>query len=187
MPLKALIARNLSPKQWQAFADEDRALPIGHEQTISQPSLVASMTERLLCQTRLNRVLEIGTGSGYQAAILSYCVNEVDTIERIRPLYERALPLFQQPIYDNVHLHFGDGLLGWKSKAPFDGIIITAATETIPPALLEQLAPKGRLIVPLGTPGVGQTLCVIDKTHHHGQPQWFESVVFVPLLPGESD
>jgi len=160
-------------------------LPIGHEQTISQPYIVARMTEILLTpQTK--RVLEIGTGSGYQAAVLSQLVPEVYTIERIEVLLLEAIERFEKLGYKNIDTLYGDGHLGWPEKAPFDAIMVTAATETVPPALLDQLADNGRLLLPLGIPGRSQELQLIirkGKTFHY---ETYDPVTFVPLLTGRT-
>jgi protein-L-isoaspartate(D-aspartate) O-methyltransferase len=133
----------------EAYAD--RALPIGCEQTISQPYMVALMTE-LLELKGTERVLEIGTGSGYQAAVLSYLAREVVTIERFPELSQAAGAILTELGRNNVKLIVGDGTLGWPPDAPYDGIIITAAAESCPPALLAQLADPGRLVIPVGPP-----------------------------------
>lgn len=150
------------PRDQQAQAYADHPLPIGHEQTISQPSLVAFMTE-LLQVDRRSRVLEIGTGSGYQAAILGELVQEVCTIEIVRPLGEAAALLLQRQGYANVHVRVGDGYLGWPERAPFDAIIVTCAPERVPPALVAQLKPGGRLCIPVGPTGGTQELYLMVK------------------------
>ena len=130
-------------------AYEDTALPIGHGQTISQPFIVALMTKTLLNKPR-ERVLEIGTGSGYQTAVLAALVKRVFTVERIAPLIERARERFRAMKLRNVRVKYDDGNLGWPDQGPFDGIIVTAAARTVPAALLEQLAVGGRLVIPVG-------------------------------------
>ncbi|MBN2356912.1 protein-L-isoaspartate(D-aspartate) O-methyltransferase [candidate division KSB1 bacterium] len=138
------------PDYERHLAYEDYPLPIGHDQTISQPYIVAYMTEILGIQPD-DRVLEVGTGSGYQAAVLSVLAREVYSIEIVKPLCEEAADRLKQLGYLNVHVRCGDGYAGWPEKAPFDAIMITAAPEEIPQPLIDQLAPKGRLIVPLGS------------------------------------
>ncbi|AKJ68466.1 protein-L-isoaspartate O-methyltransferase [Pandoraea thiooxydans] len=165
-------------------AYEDAALPIGHAQTISKPSVVARMIELLLASGRpLDKVLEIGTGCGYQAAVLSQVAREVYSIERIRPLHERAKANLRPLRVPNIRLHYGDGRLGMPLVAPFDGIVVAAAGLEIPQALLEQLDIGARLVAPLG--GEQQILTLIERTGAH---QWRETrldrVFFVPLKSG---
>ena len=146
--------------RWAAY--ENRPLPIGEGQTISQPSLVAMMTD-LLNLSEECRVLEIGTGSGYQAAILAEICKAVYTIEIVEPLGLRAAALLDRLGYDNVDVRIGDGFAGWPEEAPFEAIIVTAAAEEPPPPLVEQLAIGGRMIIPLGPAGWTQNLYVIQK------------------------
>lgn len=168
-------------------AYEDTALPIGFGQTISQPYVVARMTEALIAgRGRLNRVLELGTGSGYQAAILSAVASEVYSIERINALYDRTRQLFQKLHIRNVQLRYGDGCKGWLEAAPFDGIILTAAGAEVPPLLLQQLSSEGgRLIAPIGDP-VDQALHIITRQGDEWTTTTLESVRFVPLLEGKA-
>ena len=166
-------------------AYEDTALPIGHGQTISQPFIVALMTKTLLNKPR-ERVLEIGTGSGYQTAVLAALVKRVFTVERIAPLIERARERFRAMKLRNVRVKYDDGNLGWPDQGPFDGIIVTAAARTVPAALLEQLAVGGRLVIPVGDDR-GQELKVIDRTEEGLHEESLEYVRFVPLLRGTVD
>ena len=163
-------------------AYEDTALPIGHGQTISQPFVVALMTQTLLDRPR-NRVLEIGTGSGYQAAVLARLVKRVYTIERIQPLIERAEARFRAMKLRNIRVKYDDGNLGWPEQAPFDGIIVTAAARTVPDALLAQLSETGRMVIPVGGSDT-QELKIIDSTPDGPREQTIELVRFVPLLRG---
>ncbi len=137
------------PESEARYAYSDGPLPIGFEQTISQPYIVALMTE-LIGPTPDMRVLEVGTGSGYQAAVLAECVDAVYSIEILEELGERARRLLDELGYDNVHVRIGDGFDGWPEQAPFDAVIVTAAPPSIPQPLLEQLAPGGRLVIPVG-------------------------------------
>ncbi|HTL00059.1 MAG TPA: protein-L-isoaspartate(D-aspartate) O-methyltransferase [Pseudomonadales bacterium] len=166
-------------------AYEDTALPIGHGQTISQPFIVALMTKTLLNKPR-ERVLEIGTGSGYQTAVLAALVKRVFTVERIQPLIERARERFRAMKLRNVRVKYDYGNLGWPDQGPFDGIIVTAAARSVPAALLEQLAVGGRLVIPVGGDR-SQELKVIDKTEDGVQEESLEYVRFVPLLRGTVD
>ena len=138
-------------------------MPIGHGQTISQPYIVAIMTDLLDLEAD-DRVLEIGTGSGYQAAVLAEIVDAVFTIEIVEPLAERSTALLAGLGYENVETRFGDGYYGWNDEAPFDAIVVTAAATHVPPALLDQLAPGGRLIAPIGSRFMVQQLVLVEKS-----------------------
>ncbi|RQR84578.1 protein-L-isoaspartate(D-aspartate) O-methyltransferase [Burkholderia sp. Bp9012] len=167
-------------------AYEDAALPIGHQQTISKPSVVARMIELAMAGRTLERVLEIGTGCGYQAAVLSHVARDVYSIERIKPLYERARLNLRPLRVPNIRLHYGDGRVGLPSAGPFDAIVIAAAGLDVPQALLEQLAIGGRLVAPVGAQsGQPQVLTLVERVAH---AQWRESrldrVFFVPLKSG---
>jgi len=170
-------------------AYENTALPIGQGQTISQPYIVARMTELLLQADEDNldwlptKVLEIGTGSGYQTAILARLFPQVCTVERIKSLQFQAKRRLQQLDLHNVAMKHGDGWQGWSSKAPFDCIIVTAAPHEVPVALLEQLAPGGRLVIPVGHKE--QVLQVYQRGIDSLSSKTVEAVRFVPLVPGE--
>jgi protein-L-isoaspartate(D-aspartate) O-methyltransferase len=164
-------------------AYEDTALPIGHQQTISQPRVVARMTEALLEDGPLASVLEIGTGCGYQTAVLAPLVGQVWSVERIRPLLERARTHMGTLRLRNVTLRHADGTVGWPEKGPFDGILAAAAPRTVPEALLEQLAVGGRLVLPVGD-GAVQQLVRIRRTAAGLERELLETVRFVPMLGG---
>jgi len=162
-------------------AYENTALPIGHGQTISQPYIVALMTERLLAGGRLKKVLEVGTGSGYQTAVLANLVDELYSVERIEPLMKLARRRLRELGHRNVHVKLSDGSWGWKEHAPYDGIIVTAAPAAVPESLLEQLAPGGRLVIPVGGPAM-QELLLIQSTDKGMVQERLELVNFVPLV-----
>jgi protein-L-isoaspartate(D-aspartate) O-methyltransferase len=164
-------------------AYEDTALPIGFGQTISQPYIVARMTEALLEGGPLQNVLEIGTGCGYQTAVLAGLVGKISTIERIEPLLKRAKERLKDLGIKNVRFRHGDGSSGWASQAPFDGILVAAAPLRVPEALLEQLAVGGRLIMPVGPEGQ-QELIRFTKREQKVDRQSLGPVSFVPLLGG---
>jgi protein-L-isoaspartate(D-aspartate) O-methyltransferase len=162
-------------------AYEDTALPIGHGQTISQPYIVALMTQALLAGGRLKKVLEVGTGSGYQTAILSQLVDQVYSVERIEPLMKLARRRLREIGCRNVQIKLSDGSWGWKEHAPYDGIIVTAAPADVPAALIEQLAPGGRLVIPVGGPSM-QELLLVQLTDKGLVQERLELVNFVPLV-----
>jgi protein-L-isoaspartate(D-aspartate) O-methyltransferase len=162
-------------------AYDDTPLPIGHEQTISQPYIVALMTElaRLSPQAK---VLEVGTGSGYQAAILAEIVAEVYSIEIIEPLAQSATERLRHLGYRNVQVKFGDGYLGWPEQAPFDAIIVTAGADHVPPPLIEQLRPGGRLVIPVSDASGWQSLLLFEKdVDGNINERRIAPVAFVPL------
>ena len=165
-------------------AYEDTALPIGHGQTISQPFIVARMTELLLEGNNIKTVLEVGTGSGYQTAVLAQLVDKVYSVERLRVLSNKAKVLLHGLQYHNVTLTHTDGHWGWERHAPYDAILVTAAPETVPQELLMQLKHEGRLVIPVGGSS-GQRLQVITRKHDEFHQQLLDSVSFVPLLSGE--
>jgi protein-L-isoaspartate(D-aspartate) O-methyltransferase len=171
--------------QFLDAAYADRALPIACGQTISQPYVVAYMTEQLGVLPD-HRVLEIGTGSGYQAAVLSRLAREVVSLERYRTLADAARARLETLGYKNVEVRLGDGLLGAPDRAPFDRIIVTAATETVPQALIEQLKPDGVMVLPLGPHGSPQNLVRLTKSKDAIRQEELIAVRFVPLLPGQA-
>ena len=160
--MAAVPRHRLVPDEAQDSAYENRPLSIGHGQTISQPYIVAVMTD-LLKTTPSSRVLEIGTGSGYQAAILAELVRQVYTIEIIEPLGELARDNLAALGYRNIELRIGDGYYGWEEQAPFDAIVVTAAASHVPPPLIEQLASGGRMMIPVGSRFMVQQLVLVEK------------------------
>jgi len=146
----------------RAFAYDNRPLPIGHGQTISQPLIVAMMTEALDLKGA-EKVLELGTGSGYQAAILAELTAQVVTVERIAPLAEQSAAVLAELGYDNVQVHLAGDALGWPEEAPYEGILVTAAAPDVPSSLVEQLAPQGRLVIPVGAQDVQELLLVTNS------------------------
>jgi protein-L-isoaspartate(D-aspartate) O-methyltransferase len=164
-------------------AYEDTALPIGFGQTISQPYIVARMTEALLEGGEVGNVLEVGTGCGYQTAVLAPLVAHVNTIERIEPLYTRARQRLKELGIRNVRFRHGDGALGWKAHAPFDGILVAAAPLTVPETLIKQLKVGGRLLVPIGQEGK-QELVRFTRRDQRVERESLGPVAFVPLLGG---
>lgn len=169
-------------------AYEDTSLPIGLGQTISKPSVVARMVELLLAATpagtRLGRVLEVGTGCGYQAAVLARVANEVYSIERLRGLHDKARDNLRPLRLPNVHLLFGDGMEGFAKGAPYAGIIAAAGGEAVPAAWIDQLAVGGRIVAPIQGAGGRQALVLIEKTGRELRQSILESVHFVPLKSG---
>ena len=172
------------PKEQRRASFRDGALPVGYGQTISQPYIVALMTD-LLELTENSIVLEIGTGTGYQAAILSQLASRVYSIERIPELAQSARQRLENLGYDNIEVRCSDGYQGWEEHAPFDGIIVTAAAASVPPALLQQLKPGGRMVIPVGLPGMHQELMLITRDDQ-GETETREilGVAFVPLVKG---
>lgn len=183
--LKAMstVPRHLYvPASQQRWAYDDRPLPIGHGQTISQPYIVAYMTE-IIKPKKDFKVLEIGTGSGYQAAVLAEIVEEVYTIEIIEALGETARGVLLEN-YDNVHVKIADGYYGWEEHGPFDAIVVTAAAEYIPPPLIEQLKDGGRMIIPVGSPFRIQQLMLVEKKGERISTRSLMPVRFVPFTSG---
>ncbi len=183
-----LLAMNSVPRH--IFVDEalasraydDVSLPIGFGQTISNPKIVARMLELLNQQGELRHVLEVGTGCGYQAAVLSKIAREVHSVERIAPLLAKARASLKELRIHNVKLRHADGNLGFREGAPFDGIVMAAAATQVPKALLEQLAVGGKMVLPLG--GQEQQLCVIERDERGYVETIMDAVKFVPLVPG---
>lgn len=177
VPREAFIDERL-----ETFAYDDRPLPIDEGQTISQPYIVAYMIEALEL-TRTDRVLEIGTGSGYAAAVLSRIVDIVHTVERLTGLAERARQQLAQLAYTNIVIHQGDGTLGWPEHAPYDAVIVAAGAPEVPKPLLEQLAIGGRLVVPVGsTPSFQELVRVRRIAEHEYRAEGLCGVSFVPLI-----
>jgi protein-L-isoaspartate(D-aspartate) O-methyltransferase len=166
-------------------AYEDSALPIGHGQTISQPYTVARMTQAMLERGRPDTVLEIGTGSGFQTAVLATLVRRVYSVERLAPLLDQAIERLRQLEFRNIRFRHDDGALGWPEYAPFGGILVTAAPRGVPRALAEQLAPGGVMVLPMGE-GESQVLMRVRRTADGFKHEVLEPVSFVPLLSGIS-
>ncbi len=165
-------------------AYEDTALPIGHGQTISQPYIVARMTEALLEGGAPRKALEVGTGCGYQTAVLAPLVTRLSTVERIKPLVDRAKVRLKQLGIKNVRFRHGDGMNGWKAHAPYDAILCAAAPLAVPQALLAQLSPKGgRLVLPVGPEGAQELLRIVRRDDHFIRDK-LGGVSFVPLIAG---
>ena len=180
--LRRVHREDFVPADMRGEAFRDSALPLGYGQTISQPYIVALMTE-LLDLDEQSKVLEIGTGSGYQAAVLACLARRVYTIERIRQLADSARARLRKLGYDNVETRCGDGYQGWPEKAPFDAIVVTAAAPSVPPELLEQLKPGGRMVIPIGLPARHQELLLVTRDQNgEFQQQDLLAVAFVPLV-----
>ncbi len=171
------------PHRMEDQAYDDHPIPIGHGQTVSQPYIVALMTQLLRLQGH-ERVLEIGTGSGYQSAILSEVALEVYSVERHPELGEAAAGRLKRLGYLNVQVTSGDGSLGWLAHAPYDGVLVTAGASRLPPALVEQLAEEGRLVMPIGSPQA-QMLTLVERHRGTLRTQAIASCVFVPLIDHE--
>ena len=178
--MRAVPRHNFVPRSVAADAYSDRPLSIGHGQTISQPFIVGYMTEALDVQ-RTHRVLEIGTGSGYQAAVLSRLAKEVFTIEIVPELGQRAAATLKGGGYTNVTVKVGDGYNGWREHAPFDRVMVTAAPDHVPQPLVDQLATGGRMVIPVGATWSMQELLVIEKTTSGIVQKKTIPVIFVPL------
>ncbi len=174
----------LVPEEQREYAYENRPLPIGYGQTISQPYIVALMTGLLQLQAG-DKVLELGTGSGYQAAVLAELADRVHTIEVVKPLGERARADLQELGYRNIQVRIGDGYYGWPEEAPFDAIVVTAAASHVPPPLLRQLKPGGRMVIPVGSAFQVQQLVLVEKAEDGSiRTTQVLPVRFVPLTGG---
>ncbi len=184
--MRAVPRHEFVPEQHRANAYENRPLPIGYGQTISQPFIVALMTD-LLDADEDDVVLEIGTGSGYQAAVLSPLVGRVYSIEIVPELGASAAERIERLDFDNVETKVGDGYYGWPEAAPFDGIVVTAAASHIPPPLVEQLKPGGRMVIPVGGPFSAQQLMLVEKQEDGGiTTRQLLPVQFVPFTGGQA-
>lgn len=179
--MRAVPRHLFVPPGARAHAYEDRPLPIGHGQTISQPFIVAYMTEALDVSAR-HRVLEIGTGSGYQAAVLARLAREIFSVEIVPELGSRAATVLKELGYGNVTVRIGDGYAGWPEHAPFERIIVTAAPDHVPAPLVQQLAVGGRMVIPVGPAGGLQELLVIEKSASGTVQHRTIPVIFVPLV-----
>lgn len=180
--MRTVPRKEFVPEDIKHFAFDNGPLPIGHNQTISQPYIVALMTD-LLESTQNDVVLEIGTGSGYQTAVLSLLVNKVYSMEIIQALSKAATARLKQQHFDNIETRTGNGYEGWSEHAPYDGIIVTAAATHIPQALVDQLKPGGRLVIPVGLPYSHQELLLVEK-NEAGTTKTTSilGVAFVPLV-----
>lgn len=181
-----LVPRHLFVDEAMASRSyEDDSFPIGHGQTISQPYIVARMTELLLDSNSLENVLEVGTGSAYQAAVLGGLVKNLHTVEVIPELYRNARDLLYKIGYRNIRTHLGDGSWGWEDAAPYDAIMVTAAPDEIPSALIQQLKIGGRMVIPVGAQNSEQKLQLVTRnTETNYSVENHESVLFVPLVSG---
>jgi len=186
--VEAVPREKFIPGLFQAHAWDDSALPIGRDQTISQPSVVALMTQALGVDDNM-KVLEIGTGSGYQSAILAQLCRRLYTIERHRPLLKRAEEVFRDLRIHNVTTLWGDGSRGWPEQAPFERILVTAAAVDVPPALADQLAPGGKMVLPMGDPDTfdQDVVCVHKDDKNRIHIEHLFPVRFVPLVAGTPD
>ena len=178
--LRTVPRHRFVPPDYRGQAYRNRPLPIGYGQTISQPYIVAIMTD-LLATEPGDRVLEVGTGSGYQAAILAEMGVEVFTVEIVPALARQARQRLQRLGYESVHARHGDGYHGWPERAPFDAIVVTAAADHVPPPLLQQLKPDGRMLIPVGNPFSVQQLVLVEKADGGVRSRQVLPVRFVPL------
>jgi protein-L-isoaspartate(D-aspartate) O-methyltransferase len=172
------------PKELWQNSYNDYPLPIGEGQTISQPYMVALMTEALKLKGS-DKVLEIGTGSGYQAAILAELAKEIYSVERLKGLVDKAQRALDSLGYKNINMKVGDGTLGWEEMGPYDGIIVTAGSPAIPESLIKQLKDKGRMIIPVGGNGFGQILTLVEKLDNTIRTSEVCACTFVPLIGKE--
>lgn len=180
--METVLRHEFVPQNVKKHAYEDRPLPIGYGQTISQPYIVALMTQ-LLKLNKNARVLEVGTGSGYQAAVLAKIADEVYSVEIVSPLFKRSKKVFERLRYDNITTANHDGYFGWEAHAPYDAIIVTCASDFIPPPLIEQLKQGGRMCIPVGPPFKVQHLVLVEKKADQKiVTRIIASVRFVPLV-----
>lgn len=175
------LDRSCFMEEYKESADQDRPFPIGHGQTISQPSLVLRMTI-LLDVEKDSKVLEIGTGSGYQAALLAKAAEELYTVERIEDLFVKAKDRLTKGGYENIKFKLGDGSLGWKDHAPYDRIMVTASARKIPEKLVEQLAPSGKMVIPVGEGSVQELLLIKKDPEGKVEKELITKVRFVRLI-----
>ncbi len=182
--MRRVMRHRLVPPDVRAQAYSDSPLPIGYGQTISQPYIVAYMTE-VVRPAKGQKVLEIGTGSGYQAAVLAEIVDEVYTVEIVRPLAQRARRDLNDLGYENIHFRTGDGYHGWEAHGPYDAIVVTAAAEYIPPPLLAQLKEGGRMVIPVGSQFMTQQLVLVEKRDGRTRSRNLMPVRFVPFTRSE--
>lgn len=184
--MRVVQRHRLVPKEQVVNAYKDGPLPIGYGQTISQPYIVAYMTQAIKPEKGL-KILEIGTGSGYQAAVLAEIVDQVYSIEIIKPLGERAKRDLELLGYKNIHIKIGDGYFGWEEFAPFDAIVVTAAAEFVPPPLLAQLKDGGRMVIPVGSSFITQQLVLVEKRGDRISSRNLLPVRFVPFTRAVDD
>lgn len=175
------LDRSYFMDEYKEYASQDTPFPIGHGQTISQPSLVLRMTI-LLNPDKTSKVLEIGTGSGYQAALLAENSKEVYTVERIEDLYKKSKDKLLNKGYENIHFKLGDGSLGWKESGPYDRIMVTASATNLPDELIEQLAPNGRMVIPVGENSVQELLLIKKDAQGRVSKEFIAKVRFVRLV-----
>lgn len=178
--MSKVLRHEFVPEAEKRYAYENRPLPIGYGQTISQPYIVAIMTDLMKLEPG-DRVLEIGTGSGYQAAVLAELVQEVYSIEIIGDLARRARTVLDQQGYEKIKTRVGDGYYGWQEQAPFDAIVVTAAADHVPPPLIKQLKPGGRMLIPVGSRFMTQQLILVTKSGDDITTRLLLPVRFVPL------
>ena len=183
--MRAVPRHLFVPDSQKPYAYHDRPLPIGYGQTISQPYIVGYMTQ-VIAPEKEHRVLEIGTGSGYQAAVLAQIVAQVYSVEIIAPLADQAKKRLADLSYDNVRIRHGDGYYGWEAFAPFDAIVVTAAAEFVPPPLLAQLKPGGRMVIPVGSPFMTQQLMLVTRKGEDMVTQALFPVRFVPFTRSDN-
>jgi protein-L-isoaspartate(D-aspartate) O-methyltransferase len=183
--MRAVPRHLFVPDSQKPYAYDDRPLPIGYGQTISQPYIVGYMTQ-IIGPEKDHRVLEIGTGSGYQAAVLAQIVAQVYSVEIIAPLADQAEKRLADLSYDNVRIRHGDGYYGWEEFAPFDAIVVTAAAEFVPPPLMAQLKPGGRMVIPVGSPFMTQQLMLVTRKGEDVITQALFPVRFVPFTRSDT-